>query len=99
LSKTEAANYRPISITSPISKIFEKAVLNRLENYFEGNDLLTPNQHGFRKKKSTVTALVDLVTKVFNSLEEREKINVILYDFSNAFGTLQYVPKKNEKPT
>jgi len=86
--KTDAANYRPISITSPISKIFEKAVLNRLENYFEGNDLLMQNQHGFRKKKSTVTALFDLVTEVFNSLEEREKINVILYDFSNAFGTL-----------
>ena len=45
-------------------------------------------QHGFKKGKSTVTALFDLVTEVYNCLENKEKINLILYDFSNAFGTL-----------
>jgi hypothetical protein len=38
------------AMSSPISKVIEKAFLNRLERYFETNDLLTSRQHGFRKK-------------------------------------------------
>jgi hypothetical protein len=80
--KCDPQNYRPIS------KVIEKAFLNRLEHYFESNNLLTSRQHGFRKKKSTVTALYDLVTEIYDSVENREKVNVILYDFKNAFGCL-----------
>jgi exonuclease III len=86
--RCDPKNYRPIAMSSPISKVIEKAFLNRLESYFESNDLLTPKQHGFRKNKSTVTALFDLVTEIYNSVENREKVNVILYDFKNAFGRL-----------
>jgi Reverse transcriptase (RNA-dependent DNA polymerase) len=86
--KCDPNNYRPIAMSSPISKVIEKAFLNRLEQYFESNNLLTSQQHGFRKKKSTVTALFDLVTEIYDSVENREKVNVILYDFKNAFGCL-----------
>jgi hypothetical protein len=43
-------NYRPIAMSSPVSKVLEKVFLNRLELYFESNNLLTDKQHGFRKK-------------------------------------------------
>jgi len=87
-NKCEASNYRPIAVTSAVSKIFEKALLNRLENYFSENNLLSSQQHGFRKGRSTVTALFDFVTDVFSSLEKRERVNAVLYDFSNAFGCM-----------
>jgi Reverse transcriptase (RNA-dependent DNA polymerase) len=92
-------NYRPISVNSPVSKILEKAFLNRLEKHFDKNNILTDSQHGFKKGKSTVTALFDVVTEVYNCLENKEKINLILYDFSNAFGCLvpQLLLKKLEK--
>jgi exonuclease III len=83
-----AENYRPIALTSSISKVFEKAYLGRLCEYFAENNLLLDNQHGFRQGRSTVSALFDVVTEVFKSLEKREKLNMILYDFSNAFGSL-----------
>jgi hypothetical protein len=83
-----AENYRPIALTSSLSKVFEKAYLNRLTDYFAANELLLDNQHGFRQGRSTVSALFDVVTEVFKSLEKREKLNLILYDFSNAFGCL-----------
>jgi exonuclease III len=91
-SKDDAGNYRPIALTSSFAKIFEKAFLNQLEKYYEMNNFLPDQQHGFRKKRSTVTALFDMVTSVYDSLEKREKLNVILYDFKNAFGSL--VPDK-----
>jgi Reverse transcriptase (RNA-dependent DNA polymerase)/Endonuclease-reverse transcriptase len=86
--KEDANNYRPIAITSSFSKIYEKVFLNRLEYYFNRNKIINPQQHGFQKTKSTVTALFDFATQVYSSIDAREKINVILYDFSNAFGTL-----------
>jgi hypothetical protein len=52
------------------------------------NNILIPEQHGFLKGKSTVTALFDFVSEVYGALEAKEKVNVILYDFSNAFGTI-----------
>jgi hypothetical protein len=50
--------------------------------------LSTEKQHGFRKKKSTITALFDCESEIYDSVENREKVKVILYDFKNAFGCL-----------
>jgi exonuclease III len=86
--KEDLNNWRPIAMTSSVSKIYEKIFLNRLENHLQVNNYVSPQQHGFQKGKSTLTALYDFVETVYNSLEAREKLNVILYDFSNAFGTL-----------
>ena len=43
-------NYRPISLLPGISKILEKIVYNRLFSFLNMNELLIPNQFGFRKK-------------------------------------------------
>ena len=48
--KTEVNNYRPISILSIWSKVFERNMFNRLYVYFERLSLLTSQQFGFRKK-------------------------------------------------
>ena len=97
--REDASNYRPIAMTSPFSKILEKAFLSRLENHLVENNILTDQQHGFTKGKSTVTALFEVVSEIYNCLENKEKVNLILYDFSNAFGCLvpQLLLKKLER--
>ena len=61
----EATNYRPISILSQFSKIFEKLLFIRIINYFEKYDfLLSKDQYGFRKNSSTMHA----VTNIHNGL-------------------------------
>jgi len=47
--KNIPGNYKPISIISPFAKIFAKLIYVRLENFFFKNDLISPNQFGFRK--------------------------------------------------
>ena len=56
--KLNKANYRPISILSSISKIFERVLFNRINGYFEPifSNLLC----GFRSKHSTQHALLRL---------------------------------------
>jgi hypothetical protein len=73
--------------------------MTRLENHLVENNILSDKQHGFTKGKSTVTALFEVVSEIYNCLENKEKINLILYDFSNAFGCLvpQLLLKKLER--
>ena len=46
-------NYRPISLLSTISKIFEKVIHDQLYEYFDKYNLLAEQQYGFRKQHST----------------------------------------------
>ena len=50
-------NYRPVSILSHVSKIFERLLFNQIEKYFESINALT----GFRKNHGTENALVEMI--------------------------------------
>ena len=58
-SRLDENNYRPISLLKVWSKIFERAMFVRLYQYFENFNLLYEKQYGFRKKHSTIDALVN----------------------------------------
>ena len=47
--KTKCPNYRPISLLSNVSKIFERIMYNRLETHLNSNSILYKHQYGFRK--------------------------------------------------
>ena len=58
--RNDPNNYRPISILSTISRVFEKLVYEQVYHYLIKNNILDPRQSGFRSLHSTVTALLDL---------------------------------------
>jgi len=64
--RTNIENYRPIANLCSTSKIFEKALLARIMQIEKDNnvDLTGVTQHGFKKKKSSVTAALHLLTKI-----------------------------------
>lgn len=64
--------------------MFEKIALRSLHEHLENNDLLTSRQHGFRKEKSTTTAIVDVVETIVDAAEEGATTGVLL-DFNKAF--------------
>ena len=59
-STLKRENYRPLAILSPLSKILEKVVYENIYNYFGRNKLFHPSLHGYRKGRSTMTALLSM---------------------------------------
>ena len=49
--------YRPVSCLTAGSKLLERIVCDQVHEFFKANDLLPKNQHGFRSRRSTMTAL------------------------------------------
>ena len=83
-------DFRPISLLSPLSKIFERLVLNCVKD-----DLLAcfnANQHAYRPLGSTTTALVSLHDHVTKCLDSRlaDGVNIFCLDLSKAFDQLQH---------
>lgn len=78
-------SYRPISLIPVIAKVFEALMLNQLYNYFEQNNLLVLAQHGFRRGRSTVTAVETLLQTIIESFETKCSTAVVLCDLSRAF--------------
>lgn len=61
------SNYRPISILPVISKIMEALLKERIVNYIERNNFLSQSQHGFRKSKSTSTAMMEVIGSIMEA--------------------------------
>ena len=68
--RTDCNNYRPITVIPTFSKILERAVHQQLYEFLSANELLTPNQFGFRPKLSTVTALAHFTDNILQSLDK-----------------------------
>ena len=83
--KSEAANYRPVSLTNHITKVFERIIKNEIVFYLTRNQLYNETQHGFRKARSTQTNLIEYYESILHQLESNTSVDSIYLDFSKAF--------------
>lgn len=88
--KSKLDNYRPVSVTTVFSKIIEKVVYNQLSDYLESNNLICPNQFGFRPNRSTNHAVIRLVDDMRINMDNGLHTGVVFMDFRKAFDTIQH---------
>jgi hypothetical protein len=81
-------NYRPVSCLPAASKVLEIVVCSQLSDYLEQNNLLPKNQHGFRPRRSTMTAWPEIQLDWAQKTEDGLITGVLLWDLSAAFDTL-----------
>ena len=81
-------NYRPVSCLPAASKLLEIVVCDQLSKYLESNGLLPGNQHGFRPRRSTMTAWQEVQLDWATKGEDGLVTGVLLWDLSAAFDTL-----------
>ena len=89
-SRNDLNNYRPISCLPLLSKIFERIVHNQLYSFLERYNLLSPDQYGFRKKRSTTDAIMDQLEFIYKNLDNNDIVVSIFMDYSKAFDCLDH---------
>ena len=83
-------NYRPISLISPFSKIFEKCVLFQLDSFFITNGLLSKKQFGFKRNVSTEMALSNVYETFVDNFEKKLITCAVFLDISKAFDSVSH---------
>ena len=81
-------NYRPISLTFLIIKVFEKCIRKELCRACE--PYLDPRQHGFINSKSCTTQLVPFTYDLASGLNNKAKLDIINFDFAKAFDSVSH---------
>ena len=89
-SKSEPANYRPVSLTSVICKIFEKIIGEHILAHAKENLIIPNQQHGFLSGKSTSTNLLEALNIWMEMLEHGQPIDVLYLDYAKAFDTVPH---------
>ena len=85
----KGSSYRPISLLSPLAKTLESVLLPTISESID----LAHHQHGFRKTRSTVTALQDISNHITNGLNQRKPVDrtvAVAIDLSKAFDTVNH---------
>ena len=86
--RNDPNNYRPISILSTISRVFEKLVYEQLYSYLIKNNLLDSCQSGFGSLHSTVTALLDLTNQCCFNIDRGLVSGILFFDLKKSSDTV-----------
>ena len=89
-SKSNPANYRPVSLTSLCCKVMEHIILSHIAKHLAANNILIDQQHGFRQRFSCEAQLISAVNDWAKCINSCSKTNVILLDFSKAFDSVPH---------
>lgn len=89
-SKLDPGNYRPISVLPVLSKVFERVLYNRLNTHLDTQHFLYEKQYGFRQKSNTLSATIDLVTKIKVGIDKKQIALGIFIDLKKAFDTVSH---------
>ena len=83
--KHNIKNYRPISSTPCVMKLFEKIIQERLRKILDSKNIIIKQQSGFRANRQTKDNLVFMTQKISEKLIKSQKACVILFDIQDAF--------------
>lgn len=84
----DVKNFRPISLLCHLFKVFERLILNRISDFID--NILTPNQAGFRPGKSCYSQILNLTQHIEDGYERNQVTGVVLIDLSAAYDTINH---------
>ena len=88
--KCHPKSYRPVSLTSHITKVFERVMRGSIVKHLVENDLLPKNQHGFITGRSTLSQLLNQIEQLIRAWEEGKTTDTVYLDFAKAFDKVDH---------
>ena len=86
----EASNFRPVSLTSTVSKCMESIIRDQMLGYLLENRLIRSSQHGFLPGHSTITQLLSFLELVTGAANDSDWVDCVLLDFRKAFDQVSH---------
>lgn len=86
--KSEVNNYRPVCLLNGFAKVFERLVHEHVYPQVIGR--IKDNQHGFVRKRSTLTNLATYTDYIANALDGGGEVHAIYTDFAKAFDSVDF---------
>ena len=81
---------RPIALLPLPGKIMEYIVSNRVKTYLAEYNILTEKQHGFRKRRSTISAIVEFLNIIYKEVNGNHDAYIIFLDLKKAFDMVSH---------
>ena len=88
--KTSPGNYRPVSLTPIICKVFEGFIKDSIFKHLIHNNLLSDDQYGFCGGRSCTTQLLNTINDWFSYLDKNIPVDAVYLDFRKAFDTVPH---------
>jgi len=87
-SRDRSKNYRPISLTCIMGKVYEKLMRKHMLDHVEKS--IAPEQHGFLPGRSCTSNLLDSMDVILDMVDEGLPVDMLFFDFSKAFDTVPH---------
>ena len=81
-TKTDPANYRPISLTSVICRVLESMLRDVIVEHLVKHHLIHSTQHGFVPRQSCLTNLLEYLEKMTKLVDEGHNVDVFYLNFA-----------------
>ena len=88
--RTAPCNYRPISLTSVISKVLGMIIRKQVSLFIDKKCCLNGTQHGFRSGRSCLSALLSVFDDITHMLKAGGSVDIVYLDFSKAFDKVDH---------
>ena len=89
-NKALASNYRPVSLTSHVVKVYERFIRKQIVGFLEDNNLLSAKQHGFRSNRSCLTQILQHFDDIIEGFLNNEDTDSIYLDYAKAFDRVDH---------
>ena len=83
-------NYRPISLLPSLSQVLEKLIKNRLMNFFGKHKVFYDSQYGFREKYSVIHALIEVITPIYDRIQDNLHTGILQTDLQKVFDPVSH---------
>ena len=83
--KRNLKNYRPVFLLPICRKIFERLIFNEMFSFFLANNLVAPNQSGFKPGDCCINQLLSITHEIYSSFDDGFEVRSVFLDISKAF--------------